>query len=102
MDIKKPLLITACSLGSAVTALGAPQTQPNNASADASASMKIQISEKAIQSGKIIIKDGQVYVRVGKETAMGSSEDKAVEIVRLDSCPGGVSTGPYGSCGRAM
>ena len=76
MDIKKPLLITACSLGASSMALGAAQTQSDNKSSDAN--VKIQIPEKAIKSGKIIIKDGQVYVRVGTETKMDSGDGKAI------------------------
>ena len=61
---------------------GATQTQPDTATADASAKVKIQIQipDQAIKSGRIIIKDGQVYVRIGTEKTMSSGAVKAVVL----------------------
>ncbi len=80
MDIKKPLLITACSLGASLTALGAPQAKSDNNNANTSPKVMIRIPDKDIKSGKILIKDGQVYVRIGTERTMDSGAGKAVDL----------------------
>ena len=62
MDVKKPLLITACSVGAMAQAFGATHTTPSNTTSTVS----MKLPNKATQSGRVKVIDGQIYVRIGK------------------------------------
>ena len=80
MKTSLKLTLGAMALGLSLSSF-AQDNANTPASTKADPKVMIQIPDSAMKSGKVIIKDGQVYVRIGKESMNDSG---AVQGVVLD------------------
>ena len=80
------LMTSALALGFAMSGFAQDATTSDTAAKDtAKPKVIIEIPKQAIESGKIIIRDGQVYARIGKADKMADGSG----VVVLDAYGGG-------------
>ena len=84
MKTSLKLTLGAIALGLSLSSF-AQDNANTPASTKADPKVMIQIPDSAMKSGKVIIKDGQVYVRIGSEVKMDSGDGYSVKAVDLIS-----------------
>jgi len=81
-QLLRKTILAALVFGTCVGSFAQAKSDVSN-STDKSAADKpkvfIQIPDKALKSGKVMVKDGSVYVRIGKERVVDDGS-KAVEL----------------------
>ena len=81
MKTSLKLTLGAIALGLAASSFAQSDTgAPMLMTTKADPKVTIQIPQKAIDSKKVIVEDGKVYVRIGKERTMDSGSIKYVEF----------------------
>ena len=86
MKTSLKLTLGAMALGLSLSSFAQDNANTPAPATKADPKVMIQIPDSAIKSGKVIIKDGQVYVRIGKE---GHGGDHVIASRYVTSGPGG-------------
>ena len=81
MKTSLKLTLSALALGLTLSSFAQDKANTPASTTKTSPKVMIQIPDSSIKSGKILIKDGQVYVRIGTERTMDSGAVKAVDLV---------------------
>ena len=82
------LMTSALALGFAMSGFAQDATHTSQAAPKETAKLKviIELPKQAIESGKIIIRDGQVYARIGKADKMADGRSVAeLDILLLST-----------------
>ena len=77
MKTSLKLTLSALALGLTLSSFAQDKANTPASTTKTSPKVMIQIPDSSIKSGKILIKDGQVYVRIGAERTMDSGAVKA-------------------------
>ncbi len=81
MKTSLKLTLSALALGLTLSSFAQDKANTPASTTKTSPKVMIQIPDSSIKSGKILIKDGQVYVRIGAERTMDSGAVKADVLV---------------------
>ena len=90
MKTSLKLTLSALALGLTLSSFAQDKANTPASTTKTSPKVMIQITDSSIKSGKILIKDGQVYIRIGAERTMDSGAVKADED--FFTCPGVLCT----------